>query len=484
MRHKTALGILQLLAMAMFAVSGTAADVYVNGTNTYPADVINVQAAIAADTTVNLSGTFNFGTDGFVWVNFPNVTLQGTGTTTKIVGGTYPISTLDLNSDPYPEASGATNLTVRNIRFENWLGFAIYAWGIQDESNHTLIENNTLVNSAFDPLSVEVLGIHYCTSKGSAIIRNNTLENLTWLAVSNHALTLHPEDSLEISGNTITNCHYDAICPAVFDPGMGNVDNGPVIVRKNRIHTVLPWAWGIAIGVDYWEGVSNETIEGNVLTGFAAIGVMNSWYGHNHKVINNDFSGLTVWLEHILAMSQVGVVSGNVFGPIDELFAASMGTFPTGILVYSEHPWWTGGPMPDPTTGWVIMNNDYRRTGLLGWHYDAQGTVLEAGCVLLGAASDLYPGSPSNVVSNNLIEEVGRFPAGTGGSKQQVLEFPVGAFGNRIVGHAANEYAQLEGTNPGIGQKIKEAGAKTMKMMAQRRAAIASRGSLCAPGRR
>jgi hypothetical protein len=75
-------------------------------------------------------------------------------------------------------------------------------------------------------------------------------------------------------------------------------------------------------------------------------------------------------------------------------------------------------------------------------------------------------------VTNNLVKETGRFPAGTGGPKQQVLEFPVYAHHNRIVGHAANEYAQLEASNPGIGQKIKESGAKLMEMLKTKQAFI------------
>ena len=75
-------------------------------------------------------------------------------------------------------------------------------------------------------------------------------------------------------------------------------------------------------------------------------------------------------------------------------------------------------------------------------------------------------------MTDNLIKETGRFPAGTGGPKQQVLEFPVYAHHNRIVGHAANEYAQLEASNPGIGQKIKESGAKFMEMLKTKQAFI------------
>jgi hypothetical protein len=59
---------------------------------------------------------------------------------------------------------------------------------------------------------------------------------------------------------------------------------------------------------------------------------------------------------------------------------------------------------------------------------------------------------------------------GTGGPKQQILEFPVYAHDNRIVGHAADEYAQLEASNPGIGQKIKESMANSVLLMKNRRA--------------
>ena len=125
-------------------------------------------------------------------------------------------------------------------------------------------------------------------------------------------------------------------------------------------------------------------------------------------------------------------------------------------------------------TGSVLDENGFRLTGLEGWGYDAAGNLLNPDCIMLFSSVDVGWQGPWHgaEVTDNLVKETGRFPAGTGDPKQQVLELPVYAHHNRIVGHAADEYAQLEASNPGIGQKIRESGAKFIEMLQTKQAFI------------
>jgi len=149
--------------------------------------------------------------------------------------------------------------------------------------------------------------------------------------------------------------------------------------------------------------------------------------------------------------------------------AALMGVpfLAAGVVMWSANP--NPGVLPDtlPVTNNISMDNDFRLTGLKGWAYDVASNFTSSGCVLLASTGDFGWNAPwpGIGVIDNLIKETGRFPRGTGGPKQQVLEFPIYAHHNRIVGHAANEYAQLEAANPGIGQKIKESAATFMELL-------------------
>lgn len=349
-----------------------------------------------------------------------------------------------------------------------------------DEDNFTLIEGNTFTCTRAHNVKPYAFGIQYCYSAGSAEIKNNTFTNLYSVAVQTHALTLPPDDHLLIEGNTIVDNHYDAISVEVWDRALVDFDNGPVIIRNNRIGLAseLISFNAVAIDLGFWyvEGISNVVVEGNTFSGWATIGVISAFYGSNHKILNNDFSGLTTWQGAVGTMGRDGLIAGNIIGPSDKAFAAQFGLpwIATGILIVSQNP--NPGVWPDtlPVTGNVMTGNDFRLTGLASWGYDAAGDLLTPGCVMLLSSADVgwndpWPGAE---VTDNLVNETGRFPRGTGGPKQQVLEFPTHAHDNQIVGHAANEYAQLEAENPGIRQKIKDAGVKFMEMLSEKQAFI------------
>ena len=108
--------------------------------------------------------------------------------------------------------------------------------------------------------------------------------------------------------------------------------------------------------------------------------------------------------------------------------------------------------MPRPAENCVIMQNDYRLTG------------VERGAILLASRAELrYPTGAGTEVKNNLIFESGRFPRGSGGPLQHVIELNVltnpetglpYVHDNRIVGQSANGL-----DDPGIGPAIQKVNA-------------------------
>ncbi len=263
----------------------------------------------------------------------------------------------------------------------------------------------------------------------------------------------------------------------IWDRNLVDFDNGPVIIRNNKISITDPINWavfGINLGGWWGQGVSNAVVEGNTITGWTATVVWSGPYGHHRRIINNDLSGAMAWQGAIDEAGRDGLIAGNTFGPTDIEFATNMFGAPwaaNAITIIAQDP-----NQPLPVTGNVIMGNDFRLTGLSGWGYNAAGDLLTPGCVLLLSLVDMgwYAPWPGAEVTNNLVIEIGRFPRGTGGPKRQVLEFPVYAHDNRIVGHAGHgcDYSQLEAANPGIGRKIMEAGAKFMQLQQKKQAFV------------
>ena len=270
-------------------------------------------------------------------IDAPNITLEGVSTGVTIKGGTNPISTFD-NVNP----SGAKNVTIRNVHFEGWNGVAIYHVGVQDETNFTLIEGNAFNNTAH-PEWLGACGIEYSTSGGSAEFKDNTFTDMSSFGISVHTLALHSDDHILISGNTFTGCILDAIEAELWDPWAGDLDNGPVIIRNNKIHLNDMFAWGVDIGGWYYEGISNVVVEGNIISGYGNAGITSWPYGHNRKIINNDLSGLTTMWPNIFESGRGDLIANNVLGATDpEAATAYYGApFPaTGIWVCSVNPPW------------------------------------------------------------------------------------------------------------------------------------------------
>jgi hypothetical protein len=72
------------------------------------------------------------------------------------------------------------------------------------------------------------------------------------------------------------------------------------------------------------------------------------------------------------------------------------------------------------------MNNDFRNTELEGWSFDVEGNILTYGSIAIfdyNAILDTVPplfATSGLSCRNNIVFEVGKFPVGTGGPKQQI----------------------------------------------------------------
>jgi hypothetical protein len=479
-----------LAAVAVLAAPAVAHVITLHGTNAYPYDVAQVQAAVSNPyTQVILSGTFNFGTDGSVFISVPGITLQGAATGATIVGGTHPLRTLHPDEYPPAQTSGAKNLTIRNLRMEGWKGFAMWIIGIPAEDNFTLIENNTLV-STLDWSVGNIYGIHYCHSSGSAVIRNNIIRNVSWLAISTDGLLLHANDSYRVYKNRIEDCHQDAISIGISDPfGLDPnlpVNKGPVIIEDNFIQIASEelwpgWTWGIDLGGDQWLGTSNALVRNNTIKGNNLyVGILGAWYGSKRQILSNDLTGATSRGMQICDIGTHDLIAFNRLGPVSFKMAQEAGDpyFGTGIALWSVQldP---SLPVVGPTTNNVLIGNDYRHTGRPGWKFDTAGTLLDTGCVLLASAPDVYgPGVPGSDVTDNMVLEAGMFPRGTGGSNNQVLELAPHAYRNFILGQGFTLGIQINALNS-VASMAVNASAKVVQMVNAKRAALQSNPEAC-----
>ncbi|HVP90339.1 MAG TPA: hypothetical protein VMS75_03880 [Terriglobales bacterium] len=481
-----------LAAVAVLAAPAVAQVIMLQGTNAYPYDVAQVQAAVSNPyTKVILSGTFNFGTDGSVVISVPGITLQGATTGATIVGGRNPLKTLQTGEYPPAQTSGAKNLTIRNLRFEGWIGFAIYVMGIYAPDNFTLIENNTLV-STLDWSVGYIYGIHYCHSYGSAVIRNNLIRNVSWLAISTDGLNLGAKDSYRVYHNRIEDCHQDAISIGISDPfGLDPnlpINKGPVVIEDNFIQIASQelwpgYTWGIDLGADWLLGTSNAQVINNTIKGNDFyMGIFAPWYGSKRQILSNDLTGATSRGTQICDNGGTqDLIAFNRLGPVSFAMAQEAGDpyFGTPIALWSSQPD-PSYPVIVPTTNNVLVGNDCRLTGRPGWEFDTAGTLLDTGCVILASATDVYfPDWYESDVTRNMVLEAGMFPRGAGGSRSQVLELPVHAYGNYILGGGFTLGIQANALSSLASVKANAAAVNLRQAVNAKRAALQSNVESC-----
>lgn len=465
-----------VLAFAISAWARTPTQTTVVGTNSYPADVRAVQRAVDNYDIVRLSGTFNFGDTGFqfdpytgevmgtpmggVLINRENLTLEPDSTTgATIIGGGGPA----YSAPPYGTwpviAINAPGVKVRGLTLEGGVD-GIYIMASVWPGKPVTLEGNSINTLA--------MGIFISGSGTDVLIQNNTLtapwtciqDSWTGYALDRSGTFVQRNSRLDILNNdVISSGGWDPIVidgwyvePSILPPNLlppgANLadwgDNGPVTIRGNTITISNPYqqeGWctnGIDIGVSS-SGLNHSLVADNVLRGEACGGIWKYPYGHDNSIIENDLSGLTTLDWQILVTAGNTTVARNVFGRAQRARA--------GLMSWNFHPPFT--PMPLPVQNCIFTDNDYTLAGCPGW---SQGI----GCIVLTSVADLVDLDWGTEVRNNLINETGKFPAGTGGPSNQVYERIVGpnplVQDNRVVGLPANFVF-----DPGIGQRLKNA---------------------------
>ena len=497
------------LGILVFADSAKAlppSTITVIGTDKYPKDVRAVQKAVDTYDIVKLSGRFNFGQAtlefdpdtgeyigtpaGMVSIRRENVTLEADATGATISGGGAPIY---APPNPYTWtwwmtlpaiAVYAPGVTVRGLTMEGSIDgiFVSAAAGTPSASGPTTIENNFVHPQAWGifvvgtpgaqsapnaPVVIEgnvvttpdIAFYSILTGGWPLVVRNNTLTaggagvvpDWAGYALDQNMELVQALTPVDIVNNNITvgnKLQFDGICVmgwVVWDdnenpPPADWGDNGPVNITGNTVTMNNLWGTAISIGRSA-QGLNHCFVANNTIKGHSGDGIDKWPYGHDNWILENDLSGLTSEYQQIGVLAGGTIVRQNVLG---------IALLPPPLLFFSVniHPPFT--PMPLPLQNCSVVDNEYRGTGCSGWSQDN-------GCILLASDVDLgWNTGEGTEVRNNLVSEIGRFPQGTGGPSNQVLEIKIGpnplVHDNRIVGLPANFIS-----DPSIGQRLKNA---------------------------
>ena len=469
----------------------------VSATGKYPIDVKNVQDAVGRYDNVILSGTFNFGATGGVRITRAGVTISGDGTSARPIingGGAAETITYDDPSDnPAPNGVGpawryvflvnAPGVTIRGLEFRNFDTQAIMVHGNSLDPRPVVIEDNVMSTTNMTSLWNQAIGLLSTGGWPIRISNNKTTGPVSgigayWVGYyMNGSQRIYGGSSLDIVNNEITvNIDDNGTFPADqladgiivwswknwnnpgTDPDWG--DNGLVRIIGNKVHLnnkyridwenqvwpVPAYGGGILVGRSA-QGLNHCMVANNTVTGYGYAGIGRFAYGHDAQIIGNDLSGFTGWSSQIEISAQNVLISKNILGPLQiEGYSYAISIF---SLRYHEE-----ALIPLPTENITVIDNDYTHIGL-----PSDAIYLDSGANF---------GWWGNEVRNNTIIETGEFPHGTGGARFKVYlgltndgVGPQMVHDNRIVGLSASGL-----TDPAIGQKIKEARAKMLKIMA------------------
>lgn len=501
-------------------------------TGAHPADVNNVQYAVdnvASPGTVVMMSTdmslnplaFDFGgtavgNGGVLKLLRPDVTLAGDGwddalaePKTKIVGGggAYRFSS-SVSGAAMVFAVKAPGVVIREIKLATafaYTGVFIVSTTAWPASDHPVVVERNDVSVLNYAVLAQYTAAFPVKIDGN-VLKGGSLVDARWIGFTLRPITTPvtydepavPVDALgnavrypfEITNNTMiktpgatlttlavygwANYYNTAAGADLTDPDIGcrrygsspnyryqcvAGDNGPVFITGNRISVDTPLdaiVSAIELGV-YDSGVNDAVVAGNAVSGTTYAGLRTYGYMRGAAILDNDFSGLQA-AHQIVFQATDSVVAGNILGPILP-FGGWVYDLPQPALLLTSANFYPGySPMPRPAENCVFMQNDYRLTG------------VERGAILLASRAELrYPTGAGTEVKNNLIFETGRFPRGTGGPLQQVIELNImtnPATGlpyvhdNRIVGQSANGL-----DDPGIGPEIRKINAIRRMLM-------------------
>jgi hypothetical protein len=471
--------------LAYYQVQGKC-QIRVSGVNSYPADPRNVQSAldsVEAGGTVVLQGRFDFGQatipaepgfEGGVTVSTARIQILGEDAT--IIGGgkEHPLGKIWGGGLLYVINVEAHGVTIRNLTLTGATDAAIlvHAPATKPSDDPITISGN-VVEATWSPIialltpcpirildnDIETVGFGVNTKfngsegKGSLEISNNRIVSPRtphWLACIESRYNQCP---VEIVGNSIyaeADANRGTIKDGIritswnVDYGLDQ-DNPPVTVKDNfidmRVDDCQDWflcrdfSIGISIGRGD-AGTNNTVVENNKLKGTMAAGLTIGPYSKNIRLKGNDLSELETWDAQIAIWGSTGsLVADNVLG-----FANMVPSYSTALLLTSVNWHEPGGtPAPYPTEECEIRENDYRHTGMPGWSNGEEG--FSFGCIAIFSHADSWgTGKGGSEIRDNLVNETGRFPVGTGGVGKHVFEWsPSGlVYQNRIVGLPAD----------------------------------------------
>ncbi len=283
--------------LLVFSVAGLAnarAEIHVWGTDTYPADETNVQAALDAiepGGTVVLHGTFNFGTVpgdpphypmGGVTVTTPGVTLVGNDALIHGGGRTH----WDVWGNKVMISVEAVGVTVRNIVFDgtpllsgipqyNKVAVMVYVIGSSATDDPVVIERNEISNvhkgvlvrkAEFltivrqNEIDHTMVGVHGYFSPGPLWIGRN---EITSAFGTPYGILVYPGGGGSIVGNTVTGYGVEGI--AVWQ------NQGERVVITGNQLSPSPFG-GATYNIDSWGNACPVSIIGNTICESAGAG--------------------------------------------------------------------------------------------------------------------------------------------------------------------------------------------------------------------
>ena len=354
------------------------------------ADVQAIQTAVddPAVDVVKLSGTFEFGVDGGVWITRAGVTVTGEGKDRPVINGGGAFRTVYINyggtetwerHHRYVFGINAPGVTIRGLEFRNFDTEAIFVLGGSPDPRPVVIDDNVMSTeniAGMEELMSAAVGSHY-TGGWPMRISNNKMTGSTGGIVaswSGYYLNESGQDTyggspLDIVNNEITtNVPPDQLVDGILvlgwntfesihpDPEWG--DNGPVLITGNTVNyndsPATSWG-GLAIGIGRSAmGLNHCLVANNTITGHGMAGIVKYSYGHDNQIVGNDLSGFAAWDGQIWVFAADTLVSKNILGLANEFEGYTSGIWVFATLV---HPGLC--PMPVPLENVMILNNDY-----------------------------------------------------------------------------------------------------------------------------
>lgn len=345
-------------------------------------------------------------------------------------------------------------------------------WNLMKKSANTKVKNVTIENNEIDILGDDSSSdpvvtpgdyssyynlVHHSvciwvadSTSPQAIIRDNILKNAPDSAVYAGGFINQAASRVLIDGNVMSQRAIDqydkSAIDAVVQTGKHFFGWSPTLeVTDNKIYSEEDSAF-MSLGGG---GLifKNNTVAGagETAVALAATAKFFAPVISDIQIMGNDLTGFTSDKVQISLLGEVNdsSITDNSIGPL-----GPMGT--AGIYVMGNRN--------------TVEGNNFSQSGIMGLKDGGQ-----VPSVAIWPAYDPFDNSYVGLSGANFIKEQGNFVPGTGAATFQVFDFPTlycsewmpsspdcsGFEPNRVVGHPADVFNQLEDANPGIGQYMK-----------------------------